>query len=63
MRTVTVSDIQGEFWYHGRVQDIKTIDGKSVNVTKHLIEDKEDGTVITVELEKIKFKDAPIIRR
>lgn len=61
-RTVEVSDVKGKFWYHGRVQDIKNVDGKNLNVTRHLLEDKKDGTVLVVDLDKITFKDEPIIR-
>lgn len=62
-RTVEVSDVEGEFWYHARVQDTKKVDGKTINVTKHFIEDKKDGTTLVVDLDKITFKDDPITGR
>jgi hypothetical protein len=62
MRTAEILDIEGEFYYHGRVQSIKKVEGKNINVTEHLLEDKSDGSMVLVALDKIRFKDAPINR-
>lgn len=43
-----------EYFYHGRITDVKTISGKNINITRHLIEDKE-GFMVKVDLEDIQF--------
>jgi hypothetical protein len=48
-----------KYLYHGRVIDIKSIKGKNINITRHLIEDV-NGSLIKVDLEDIKFTDTDV---